>query len=79
MALGVWRPPAPVDVDRLTQVQDRRVCLFVDAILDVAFVGVSPPPDATPEDFAATVRINGRLSQMRETLRGSEMVREMGC
>jgi hypothetical protein len=63
----------------LAQVQDRRVCLFVDAILDVAFIGVSPPPYATPEDFDATVRINGRLAQMRETLRGSEMVREMGC
>jgi hypothetical protein len=73
------RPPPPVDVDRLTQVQDERLCLLVDAILDMAFVGVSPPPDASPEAFDATVRINGRLAQMRETLRGSEMVREMGC
>lgn len=79
LALGVWRPAAPVDVDRLTQMQDQRVCLFVDALLDVALVGVSPPPDSTPEDFRATVRVNTRLAQMRETLRGSEMVREMGC
>ncbi len=79
MALGVLRPPAPVDVDRLSEVQDRRVCLFVDAILDVAFIGVSPPPDASPADFDATVRINARLAQMRDTLRGSAMVREMGC
>jgi hypothetical protein len=79
VALGVWRPAAPVDVDRLAQVQDRRMCVALDAILDVAFVGISPPPDASPEDFAATVRINARLAQMRETLRASEMVREMGC
>lgn len=79
LALGVYRPPPPVDVDRLTQVQDERVCAFVDALLDVAFVGVSPPPDSTPEDFAATVRINTRLAQMGETLRTSDMVRKMGC
>ncbi len=55
------------------------MCRFVDALLDVAFVGVSAPPDASPEDFAASVRINLRLAQMGETLRTSEMVREMGC
>ena len=77
--MGVWRPPAPVDVDRLAQVQDERVCLFVDALLDVALVGISPPPNGTAEDFAATVRINARLAQMGETLRTSNMVREMGC
>jgi hypothetical protein len=79
VALGVWRPAAPVDVDRMAQVQDERVCLFVDAFLSVALVGISPPPDASPEDFIATVRINARLAQMGETLRASEMVREMGC
>ncbi len=79
MALGVYRPPSPVDVDRMAQVQDERMCRFVDAILDVAFIGVSPPPVASSEDFDATMRINGRLAQMRETLRASDMVREMGC
>lgn len=83
MALGVYRPPPPVDVDRLTQAQDERVCAFVDALIDVAFVGMSPPagtgPDSGTEDFAATMRINARLAQMGETLRASDMVREMGC
>lgn len=79
MALGLCRPPPPVDVDRLSQTENRRVCAFIDGFLDVALIGISPPPDASPEDFAATVRINARLAQMGETLRGSEMVREMGC
>lgn len=77
MALGLYRPPAPVDVDRLTQAQDQRVCALVESFLDVALVGISAPSDPTPEDFAATVRINDALARMGETLRQS--TREMGC
>lgn len=77
MVLGVCRPTPPVDVDRLTQAQDRRVCALVESFLDVALVGISAPSDPSPEDFAATVRINDALSRMGETLRQS--AREMGC
>jgi hypothetical protein len=73
----VRRPSSALDVDSLTEAQDRRVCVLAESFLAVAFVGVSPPPDATPEDFAATVRINAALAQMSENLR--ESVREMGC
>ncbi len=75
--MGVRRPSPALDVDSITEAQDRRVCVLAESILAVAFVGVSPPPDATPEDFAATVRINAALAQMSENLR--ESVREMGC
>ncbi len=79
VVVGVRRPPSPVDIERLTEAQDRRVCVLVDAFLSLAVVGVSPPADATPEDFAATVRVNASLALIGETLRRSEIVREMGC
>ncbi len=69
MALGVWRPPSPVDVDRLSQVQDERVCSFLNAIVTLAFVGISPPIDPTPEDMMATQRANAQLAQVREHVR----------
>ncbi len=75
--MGVRRPPPALDVGSLTAAQDRRVCALAESFLAVAFVGVSPATDATPEDFAATVRINAALAQMSENLR--EAVREMGC
>lgn len=75
--MGVRGPPSPVDVDSLTAAQDRRVCTVIDTFLAVATVGISPPPDSTPEDFLATTRVNTQLAQMSETLRGS--VRAMGC
>lgn len=77
MALGVWRPPPPVDVDRLTEAQDQRVCVLASAVIDVALVGLSPPANSTPADMDAVSRVNVQLAQMSETLRQS--VREMGC
>lgn len=59
--------------------QDRRTCAYLDAIMATAFLGVSPPPDATPEDFAATLRVNAELAQLREQLRGSDLMKEAGC
>lgn len=53
------------------------MCVVIDAFVAVATVGVSPPPDATPEDLRAATRVNAQLAQMSETLRQS--VREMGC
>jgi hypothetical protein len=79
MALGVWHPPAPVDVDRLTEAQDRRVCALVDSLLAAAFLGVSPPPDATPEDFRAVQRVNAQLAQLREQMKSLDVVKELGC
>ena len=69
VALGLWRPAAEVDVDRLSQGQDARVCSFMDAIAALALVGISPPPDPTPEDVAAVHRVNAQLAQVREHLR----------
>lgn len=77
VVVGVRRPPPPIDVDSFTAAQDRRMCILIDSFLAVATVGVSPPPDATAEEFQAATRINAQLAQMSETLRGS--VREMGC
>ena len=79
MALGVFRPPAPVDVDRLAQVQDRRACLAIDAIMAFAYQGIAPPIDASPEEMAAVRSVNAELAQMREQVRGLPSVREMGC
>lgn len=79
VALGVWRPPAPVDVDRLAQVQDYRVCIAIDAIMALAYQGVSPPIDASPEEMAAVRTVNAELAQLREQVRGLPSVREMGC
>lgn len=58
---------------------DRRVCAYMDAIMAAAFLGISPPPGGTPEDFAATLRANAGLAQMREQLRGSDLMKEAGC
>ena len=55
------------------------MCALVDSLLSVAFVGLSAPPDATPEEFRAVTRVNARLAQMGETFRGSEPMRELGC
>lgn len=63
----------------VTADQDQRTCAYLDAIMATAFMGVSPPPDATPADFDATLRVNAQLSQLREQLRGSDLMRESGC
>jgi hypothetical protein len=75
VVLGVRRPPPAVKVG--STAEDRRVCAVIDAFVAIATVGVSPPPDATPEDLRAASRVNAQLAQMSETLRQS--VREMGC
>lgn len=79
MALGVWRPAAPVDVDRLTSAQDRRVCIALDAIVAFAYQGISPPIDASPEEMAAVRSVNAELAQLRELVRELPSVREIGC
>lgn len=75
MAVGLWRPTVEVEAGGAAP----EVCALAESFLDIALVGISPPPGATPEDFEATTRVNARLSQMRETLRGSEAMRKLGC
>ena len=79
MALGLCRPPIEVEVGSTQEATTARVCALVDSLLSVAFVGLSAPPDATPEEFRAVTRVNARLAQMGETFRGSEPMRELGC
>jgi hypothetical protein len=79
VALGVWRPPAPVDVDRLTEVQDRRVCAVIETLAALAFAGVPPPSGGTTEEISAVQQVNAQLAQRRETIMGMTAVREMGC
>jgi hypothetical protein len=79
VALGVWRPPAPVDVDRLAQVQDERVCALVETLAALTFEGIAPPMNGTPEDYAAVQRANAQLAQRRESIMGLSGLREMGC
>lgn len=55
------------------------MCALVDSLLAVAFLGVSPPSDATPEDFAAVRQVNTRLAQLREQMQGLDVVKELGC
>lgn len=77
MALGVWRPPAPVDVDRFTQVQDDRLCIVLDAIAALAFQGITPPTDPTAEDIRAVRDANAQLGQLAEQVRGLRATREV--
>ena len=79
LALGLCRPPPPVDVDRLTSAQDQRVCIALDAIVAFAYQGISPPIDASPEEMAAVHTVNAELAQLREQVRGLPSVKEMGC
>lgn len=74
--LYVYRPPVGVAT---SSAPDPQVCAVVESLLDVAFVGLSPPPESTPEDFAAVERINERLSQTADALRASEPMKELGC
>ena len=69
VALGLCRPPVEVDLGGTAPAQDERVCAFLDAIAALAFVGISPPPDSTPEDVIAVRRANAQLAQVREHLR----------
>lgn len=78
MALGVWRPAPPVDVDRLTQAQDERMCAALDTIAALAFQGITLPPDPTAEDVRAVRDANTQLAQMAEQVRGIRATRE-GC
>jgi hypothetical protein len=79
VALGVRRPPPPVDVDSLTAAQDRRVCVVLDAVVAFATQGLAPPVDASPEELAAVRNVNADLAQMREVVQGLPSVRELGC
>jgi hypothetical protein len=77
VAMGVQRPPPPVDVDRLTQAQDERLCDVLDAIAAFAFQGITPPPDPTAEDMRAVVAANTQLAQLAERVRGLRSTREV--
>lgn len=79
MALGLCRPPVAVEIGSAQEAENARVCALVDSLLSVALVGLSPPSDATPEEFRAVTRVNARLAQMGETFRGSGPMRELGC
>jgi hypothetical protein len=79
LALALCRPPVEVDVGSAEEGEDARVCALVDSLLAVAFLGVSPPSDATPEDFRATQRVNAELAQLREQMQSLDVVRELGC
>lgn len=71
--------PAPVDVAPLAAAQDHRVCVVLDAVMAMAFQGVAPPVDASPEEMAAVRNVNADLAQMREQVQGLPSVRELGC
>lgn len=77
VALGVCRPPPPVDVDRLSQTQDDRMCVVLDAITALAFQGIPPPPDPTTEDVRAVRYVNAQLGQLAEQVRGMRATREV--
>jgi len=55
------------------------VCALVRTVTDLAFVGISPEPDATPEDFAAVQRANAQLAQVREAVLAGVDMKELGC
>ncbi len=75
--MGLCRPPSPVDVDRLTQVQDDRLCIVLDAIAALAFQGITPPADPTAEDIRAVRDANTQLAQLAEQVRGLRATREV--
>jgi histidine ammonia-lyase len=77
VALGVYRPPPPVDVDRLAQVQDERLCVVLDTIAALAFQGITLPPDPTTEDIRAVRDANTQLAQLAEQVRGLLATREV--
>lgn len=68
--MGLCRPPAEVDVGSFTAVQDQRVCVLLDAIAALAFQGITPPADPTPEDVRATQDANARMAQLAEQVQG---------
>lgn len=73
------RPPVEVEVGRTPEEQDQRVCAFFDAVAELAFQGLSPPLDATPERVDAVREVNADLAQVRERLWSLDIVKEMGC
>jgi hypothetical protein len=77
LALGLYRPAAEVDVDRLTQAQDRRVCVMLDTIAAIAFQGITLPPDPTAEDVRAVRDANTQLAQLAEQVQGLRATREV--
>lgn len=77
MALGVWRPAPSVDVDRLAQVQDQRMCVVLDTIAALAFQGITPPEDPTTEDIRAVRDVNTQLAKLAEQVRGLRATREV--
>lgn len=79
MALGVQRPTVPVDVDRLTEVQDERLCAVIETVAALAFAGIPPPTGGTAEELTAVRQANAQLAQRREAIMGMDAVREMGC
>ncbi len=66
--------PAPLGVTG----QPRAICFTLDAIAALAFQGVAPPADATPEELSAVRMVNAQLSLMAETVRGLRTTDE-GC
>lgn len=79
MVLGLYRPPVEVGPGGAQEEANRRVCALADSLIAVAFLGVSPPPDATPEDFRAVQRVNAQLAQLREQMQSLDIVKELGC
>lgn len=77
VALGVWRPAPAVDVDRLAQVQDERLCVVLDTIAALAFQGITPPLDPTAEDIRAVKYANTQLAQLAEQVRGLRATKEV--
>lgn len=77
MALGVWRPAASVDVDRMAQVQDERMCVVLDTIAALAFQGITLPTDPTTEDMRAVRDANAQLAQLAEQVRGLRATKEV--
>ncbi len=76
--MGVRRSPTPLDVEAITEAQDRRVCVVLDAVAALAFQGITPPVDATAEDVRAVREANMQLSQLAEQVRGIQAGTE-GC
>jgi hypothetical protein len=67
----------PVEVPKAAE--PSQVCVVVEAVVALMFVGLPPPVDATPEQTLAVQQVNALLAQRRETIMGLDVVKEMGC
>lgn len=60
----------PASETRVVVAQPDQLCGAIDAIIAVAFQGIAPPVDATPEDVRAVRAANAQLAQLAEQVRG---------